>query len=510
VKRQGRVWQWLLGLVSLVIVLLVSQVALPAKASAANFNATDSNYLTSATVINGPDFKHGDTINVQYNLDFGDQELKSGDTITVDLPSNLKAKSVGDTFNVKDAAGNTVGTAEVTNEGQVVVTMNDQLEGKTNDKMTLNLATKYRGDDYGEKDVVFNENNQSTINMVSNDANMSKKGTIQADGTVKWTILVDRREIDMKNVKISDTIGDYQTLIKDISVYDGEWTSNSSYKRRDKISSDKYDVTYHDNGFDLAFKDTVSNLVVIDYYTQIDDESLIHSGYKFRNKAVMTWGGGTSGGSNSEEANGKVSSSTGNGGTGDGNENTQKPDPDPEPTPNPDPDPDPEPEPGDGDGDGGTSVGVEEPDEEDNGTTDTDEGYDKEFPEPEEPDTDTNVNPGENSSSESSNSSSVSSTDDKNEAVTPSESSSTKSSSAKTTSEATDANRAATKPSSAKQVTAKSTPTTTNTDHAQAVTKNQKLPQTNESKTSHQALSLIGGLVAFLTLGTGALIRHWF
>jgi len=508
VKRQGRVWQWLLGLVSLVIVLLVSQVALPAKASAANFNATDSNYLTSATVINGPDFKHGDTINVQYNLDFGDQELKSGDTITVDLPSNLKAKSVGDTFNVKDAAGNTVGTAEVTNEGQVVVTMNDQLEGKTNDKMTLNLATKYRGDDYGEKDVVFNENNQSTINMVSNDANMSKKGTIQADGTVKWTILVDRREIDMKNVKISDTIGDYQTLIKDISVYDGEWTSNSSYKRRDKISSDKYDVIYHDNGFDLAFKDTVSNLVVIDYYTKIDDESLIHSGYKFRNKAVMTWGGGTSGGSNSEEANGKVSSSTGNGGTGDGNENTQKPDPDPEPTPNPDPDP--EPEPGDGDGDGGTSVGVEEPDEEDNGTTDTDEGYDKEFPEPEEPDTDTNVNPGENSSSESSNSSSVSSTDDKNEAVTPSESSSTKSSSAKTTSEATDANRAATKPSSAKQVTAKSTPTTTNTDHAQAVTKNQKLPQTNESKTSHQALSLIGGLVAFLTLGTGALIRHWF
>ncbi|MFC6295860.1 Ig-like domain-containing protein [Lactiplantibacillus daoliensis] len=458
--KNKQILRWLIGLVSLVGLFLVSSLVTPVKASAANYNASD--FLTSAQVTNGPDFKPADTIDVQYKLDFGDQQLNNGDTITIDLPSNLKAKKVGDTFDVVDTTGTVIGVAKVTNDGQVVITVNDALEGKTNDKMTLNLKTQYRGDDFGEKEVDFGGGNQSTVNIVENDANLSKKGTLQDDGTVKWTILVDRREISMSNLKISDTVANDQTMLQPITVYNGEWSSNSTYKRRDKINESDYNVSYTDNGFDVAFNDTVSNLIVIDYYTKINDDQDVNSGHKFRNKATMTWSGGTTGGSNSEDANGSVSSSNGNSGIGTGDENGEET--------------------------------TEEPDEDDEntGTIDTDGGTD-EVTEPEPtPDPEPTPEPGEESSSSSSNSSSVASSSNSSSSSAAVINPTTDSSS---TTGTTSTNKTTTAPANAapkKQATAKT------------------LPQTNESASDSHALLAIGVLVATLTLGSGALLRHWF
>ena len=306
---------WLLGLVSFAILLLFSQ---PLGAQAAtNYHAKD--YTTAASVINGPDFKHADTIQIQYQMSFGDTAFKAGDTVTIDMPANLEPRTVGATFDVTDAV---TGTGVVGGDGQVVLTMNSAIEGKTNVKIDVNLGMKYRYDDLGEQDVVFDTQDgqdTSVINMVANEANMSKKGTIDKEnGTIKWTLLVDRREITMKNLSIADTIGDHQQMIKGIEVYNGEWSSANTYKRRDKLSDDAYQVNYSDNGFDLKFNDTVSNLVVIDYYTKITDTELIDQNYHFKNKAVMEWGGGTSGGKNSEEANGKVYEKVVSGGSGTG------------------------------------------------------------------------------------------------------------------------------------------------------------------------------------------------
>ena len=318
-KLSKRGIYWLLGLVSFAILLLFSQ-SVTAQA-ATNYHAKD--YTTSAAVINGPDFKHADTIQIQYKMSFGDTAFKAGDTVTIDMPDNLVPRTVGATFDVTDAeTGAVIGTGVVGDNGQVILTMNSAIEGKTNVKIDVNLGMKYRYDDLGEQDVVFDTQDGqdiSVINMVANEANMSKKGTIDKEnGTIKWTLLVDRREITMKNLSIADTIGDHQQMIKGIEVYNGEWSSANTYKRRDKLSDDAYQVNYSDNGFDLKFNDTVSNLVVIDYYTKITDTELIDQNYHFKNKAVMEWGGGTSGGKNSEEANGKVYEKVVNGGSGTG------------------------------------------------------------------------------------------------------------------------------------------------------------------------------------------------
>lgn len=533
---------WLLGLVSFAILLLFSQ---PLGAQAAtNYHAKD--YTTAASVINGPDFKHADTIQIQYQMSFGDTAFKAGDTVTIDMPANLEPRTVGATFDVTDAeTGTVIGTGVVGGDGQVVLTMNSAIEGKTNVKIDVNLGMKYRYDDLGEQDVVFDTQDgqdTSVINMVANEANMSKKGTIDKEnGTIKWTLLVDRREITMKNLSIADTIGDHQQMIKGIEVYNGEWSSANTYKRRDKLSDDAYQVNYSDNGFDLKFNDTVSNLVVIDYYTKITDTELIDQNYHFKNKAVMEWGGGTSGGKNSEEANGKVYEKVVNGGSGtgdlssssssnssssnnssdvdsssdhsssesssavdsssdhsssesssavdsssdhSGSESSSDVNTSSESSDNTTTEPD----------NGHQTGDIEDPEDntavypdidEDTGTIDVDGGFDGNY---------------DGSTTSNSTNSSKPLKDSTSSVFTSTPANTT------TSQDGADQTPAAdTKKSSAKTTVSESDALTPSTPNQVA-----KLPQTNEAKMDSQALRSVGILLGVLTLGGGALIRHWF
>ena len=518
---------WLLGLVSFAILLLFSQ---PLGAQAAtNYHAKD--YTTAASVINGPDFKHADTIQIQYQMSFGDTAFKAVDTVTIDMPANLEPRTVGATFDVTDAeTGTVIGTGVVGGDGQVVLTMNSAIEGKTNVKIDVNLGMKYRYDDLGEQDVVFDTQDgqdTSVINMVANEANMSKKGTIDKEnGTIKWTLLVDRREITMKNLSIADTIGDHQQMIKGIEVYNGEWSSANTYKRRDKLSDDAYQVNYSDNGFDLKFNDTVSNLVVIDYYTKITDTELIDQNYHFKNKAVMEWGGGTSGGKNSEEANGKVYEKVVNGGSGtgdlssssssnssssnnssdvdsssdhsssesssavdsssdhSGSECSSDVNTSSESSDNTTTEPD----------NGHQTGDIEDPEDntavypdidEDTGTIDVDGGFDSNY---------------DGSTTSNSTNSSKPLKDSTSSVFTSTPANTT------TGQDGADQTPAAdTKKSSAKTTVSESDALTPSTPNQVA-----KLPQTNEAKMDSQALRSVGILLGVLTLGGGALIRHWF
>ncbi|WP_076640371.1 collagen binding domain-containing protein [Lactiplantibacillus plantarum] len=533
---------WLLGLVSFAILLLFGQ---PLGAQAAtNYHAKD--YTTAASVINGPDFKHADTIQIQYQMSFGDTAFKAGDTVTIDMPANLEPRTVGATFDVTDAeTGTVIGTGVVGGDGQVVLTMNSAIEGKTNVKIDVNLGMKYRYDDLGEQDVVFDTQDgqdTSVINMVANEANMSKKGTIDKEnGTIKWTLLVDRREITMKNLSIADTIGDHQQMIKGIEVYNGEWSSANTYKRRDKLSDDAYQVNYSDNGFDLKFNDTVSNLVVIDYYTKITDTELIDQNYHFKNKAVMEWGGGTSGGKNSEEANGKVYEKVVNGGSGTGDlssssssnssssnnssdVDSSSDDSSSESSSAVDSSSDDSSSESSSDVDSSSDHSSSEcssdvntsSESSDNTTTEPDNGHQTgDIEDPEDntavyPDIDEDtgtidVDGGFDSNYDGS---TTSNSTNSSKPLKDSTSSVFTSTPANTTTGQDGADQtpaADTKKSSAKTTVSESDALTPSTPNQVA-----KLPQTNEAKMDSQALRSVGILLGVLTLGGGALIRHWF
>ncbi|MDT6979840.1 collagen binding domain-containing protein [Levilactobacillus zymae] len=315
-RNNHRFTKWLIALVSLLALVVCGRTT---HAQAATIDG--SPYVTSAKVTNGPDFKLVDTINVEYHLEFGSTALHNGDKITIPLPDNLKS-SKESTFDVTGPDGETViGTGHVAKGGNSIeITLNEKVENLDNKVLDLKIATKYAGTNYGEQDVNFPNNHHDKINIVEDLANLSKKGVIQDNNTVRWTVLVNRQELEMKNLKVEDTIGAHQTMIHDVTVSKAYWVSPTSYKRETPaLAADEYTVNYTDEGFTLKFKDTVNDMYAIDYYTKVDDPSLIHSGYVFTNQATMTWGGGTSGTPNSEKANGKVSTSSTNSGSGNGN-----------------------------------------------------------------------------------------------------------------------------------------------------------------------------------------------
>jgi len=218
-----------------------------------------------------------------------------------------------------------------------------------------------------------------------------------------------------------------------------------------------YDVTYTDKGFDLKFNDTVNNLVTIDYYTKVTDPSLIHSGYKFRNNAVMSWGGGTSDGKNSEEANGKVSSSTGNSGSGSGDVN---------------------------------ETDEEDPDE-DTGTIDVDEGTETDEEEAAREEEEQEAEEKEEAAKEAAKA--------KKKAA---KKAAAKKAAAKKA--AAKAKAAAAKPAVSKATATQTPGTTTTLHHANA---NTKLPQTKDA--NGRVASILGATVFLATLG-GAVIRRHF
>ncbi len=222
-------------------------------------------------------------------------------------------------------------------------------------------------------------------------------------------------------------------MIHGVTVSKAYWTSATGYKReKPAMTADDYQVTYHDQGFDLAFNDDLDQMVAIDYYTKITDSSLIDSGYKFRNNAEMTWGGGTSGTKHSEQANGKVSSSKGNSGSGSGDVNET----------------------------------TEEPEDKDTGTIDTDNG------------TETDA---EEAAREE--------TEDKEEATKEAEAAAAKKQAAKAKQTAAKVNQTTAKPKAAVKATATQSA-------GRTVNHNRKLPQTDEAPVAWATLSGLGLLLA--------------
>lgn len=219
-SKKYKVVQWLLLLVATVVVVFWGQAQLTAQAATID----GSQYLTTAKVTNGPDFKVSDTVNIQYHLEFGDLALHNQDVISVPLPDNLKS-SRDDTFNVTAPDGTVIGVGKVTKGGdKVEVTLNEKVEGLKDKEMTLNLATKYNGTATGEQPVNFPNDHHDVINIVPDLANISKKGTIQEDtNQVKWTVLVNRQPIEMKNLTVKDKIGDNQTMIPGLTITEAHW-----------------------------------------------------------------------------------------------------------------------------------------------------------------------------------------------------------------------------------------------------------------------------------------------
>ncbi|HIY93010.1 MAG TPA: LPXTG cell wall anchor domain-containing protein [Candidatus Companilactobacillus pullicola] len=303
-------------------------------------NYTNTDMITNTVITNntpGKEYSMGGTVKLQYDYDSTGYDLHSGDTLTISVPTPLEVIPNSTPFDVIGENGEVIGTAVLGEGNNIIVTFNDNIEDLHNVKGTLNIDTGVTVDrnhaQVGENDVIFgikdNQNQNDTINVKSNDKNISKKGVLGTDAEgneiVTWTIIANRNELNFGTLSVYDTITDPNLAYVPgtVVVQEATWKDKNSgtYKRGDTVSSDKYTLNETDKGFSLEIPNSGTQMYAITFQTKVTDPSQISAGTSFKNDANMIGtfpGSGNDSKQIEETASGKVSSGTNSGnGSGD-------------------------------------------------------------------------------------------------------------------------------------------------------------------------------------------------
>lgn len=299
-------------------------------------NYTSSDMITEAKIVNqDKTYTVGGTVPLTYEFDSTGHQLKNNDTLTIDVPSPLSITS-GSQFDVTDDNGQVIGTAVLSDNNQIIVTFNENVEELESVQGTLSINTGVNVDrkaQIGTNNVDFpvkdNQTQTSILKTKTNDKNISKKGVLgkdsQGNDIVTWTILVNRNELDFGNLTVSDQITDTNLAYVpgSVVVQEANWIDKDAgtYKRGNTVSADKYSLTETGSGFDLAIPKSGKQMYAIVFQTKVTDPDKLTDGTVFRNDASMT---GSFSGNNGngtqiieDSASGKVSNET-NSGNGSG------------------------------------------------------------------------------------------------------------------------------------------------------------------------------------------------
>ena len=326
--KNSRLINWLLIMFTVMIGFIFNTQT----AQAATYG---NEFITSGTITNGPNFSYASNVNVRYDWAVpNDVHIAANDQMKIQLPDALRV-SKESTFPLLADDGTELGTVDVKTDGTMVVTFNETAATLSDLQGTITFSTKLNAATVGlgEQNVPFETNNgtlTSPVIVSPSTNNLSKKGSFTTDNNgnpaLKWTILVNRNELPMENVKVSDIITDAdQQLVPDsITVSNGHWTdpiTQASYKRDETLTAGTdYTVSVTGDSFETTFAKLDSQMVVIDYLTTFKDPAVASDGSSiFRNTATMSWGTNGSG-TNTEKATASVKQTAGSG-TGSGSEN---------------------------------------------------------------------------------------------------------------------------------------------------------------------------------------------
>lgn len=148
-------------------------------------NYTSSDMITEAKIVNqDKTYTVGGTVPLTYEFDSTGHQLKNNDTLTIDVPSPLSVTS-GSQFDVTDDNGQVIGTAVLSDNNQIIVTFNENVEELESVQGTLSINTGVNVDrkaQIGTNNVDFpvkdNQTQTSILKTKTNDKNISKKGVL--------------------------------------------------------------------------------------------------------------------------------------------------------------------------------------------------------------------------------------------------------------------------------------------------------------------------------------------
>lgn len=301
---------------------------------------TSEDLISSAQIISqDKTYSYSSTVGVQYNWDTTGTGIKlaAGDTITMELPDELRAKSnAGVPFDFHDEAGNVIGQAVVNKDNTVTVTFNENIEKFDDVKGSITIGNGIGVSDsaiVGDNQVEFptmNGNQTSNMTVIESENNISKKGTLgtdeNGDHIITWTILANRRELDLNNMNVYEDVTQRDPNLEYIKgsvvVNKAHWIGNNKYEKDEVVPSGQYGLTENDKGFHLNVPNSENQMYAITMKTRVPADLATNGEYVFKNQAQITWGvPGSDGETPRESASGSVTSdvSGGNSGSGSGN-----------------------------------------------------------------------------------------------------------------------------------------------------------------------------------------------
>ncbi|WP_129045663.1 LPXTG cell wall anchor domain-containing protein [Companilactobacillus metriopterae] len=301
----------------------------PTTVSAASYSSSD--IISSAEISsNKPSYSYSSSVSLTYEFDASGVELKNGDTLTIDLPEQLKVSKPGTTFDITNELGEVIGNVTLNADNTISVNFTnvegvDDLKGKIeiNDGITPS-----KNANVGMNDVVFetmNGEQHSDMNIAVSTSNTSKKGVLGQDDegnpVITWSILVNRNELDLGTINVEDRITDpnLEYILGSASIYEATWKSDGIYNTGRELNSGEYIMQEMTDGVNVTIPDAGAQMYVIKLQTKVVPPELANDGTTvFRNNASMTWNGnGTGEGSvaGEDSSSAKVTSNvnTGNG-----------------------------------------------------------------------------------------------------------------------------------------------------------------------------------------------------
>ncbi|WP_125589882.1 SpaA isopeptide-forming pilin-related protein [Companilactobacillus jidongensis] len=310
------------------------------KVSAAAYTSED--LISSAQIVNqDKTYTYSNTVGVQYTWDTTGTgiQIKDGDTLTMELPNELRAKSsAGVPFDIYDGENNVIGQAVVNKDNTVTITFNENVEKFDDHTGEINILNGIGISDsaiVGNNNVEFptmNGNQSSNLTVIESENNISKSGKLTTDENgdhiIVWTILANRRALDLDNMNVYEDVTQRDPNLTyipgSVVVNKAHWTGNNQYQKDELVPNSEYTLNENENGFHLNIPDSANQMYAITLKTKVPADLATNGEYVFKNQAQMTWGEpGTDGETVRESASGSVTSDiTGdNSGSGSGNIN---------------------------------------------------------------------------------------------------------------------------------------------------------------------------------------------
>ncbi|MGG5317727.1 Spy0128 family protein [Enterococcus sp. AZ072] len=176
--------------------------------------------------------------NIKIHFDWvlaDDEVINNGDYYTYQLPDYFSIhNTVTDTL--KNDGGDILGSFTLDLDGTLTVTFNGKAENLNERQGTIDLKTELNLTTESEiveipTNIKDDSGNEITIVLPIVKADISKKGIIEADNSVTWTIILNEERRNLRNVVVRDTLPEGMSFL-DSSCYvmndEEEWESASS------------------------------------------------------------------------------------------------------------------------------------------------------------------------------------------------------------------------------------------------------------------------------------------